>query len=95
MKEKLLYRKRVWLNPDPASGAYVKTYVDRTEWDERDPSPRVTLGGEFCIADCSRIIRLDIDGWSKAGRKRTVKKFRKLANVINEVADVIEGEFDE
>lgn len=89
MKDKILYRKRKWINPDKSSNAFVNARVERFQG-IRDQDHHIS--GEIAIADCGRVIHLDIDGWNKRAKKNTLKKLDNLINVLSEVRDIVDAE---
>lgn len=96
MKEVSLYKKRMFLNPDKSSNAFVNASVDRLEDVTQGKDGKPVLDGTVTIADCDRQISLDIDGWSKKHRKNTVKKLDNLIDVLVAVRNVVEeNEFEE
>lgn len=90
MKDKILYRKRMFLNPDKHSNAFVNASVERFQGITEPQRDRI--GGEVSIADCGRVIHLDIDGWNAKAKKNTLKKLDNLINVLSEVRDVVDAE---
>ncbi len=89
MKDKVLYRKRMFLNPDKYSNAFINASVERLVGIRGKTS---YLGGDVCISDCNRMISLDIDGWNAKAKKNTLKKLDNLIDVLSEVRDVVDAE---
>lgn len=90
MKDKILYRKRKWINPDKTSNAFVNAVVERYSSLRYEGTPHI--GGDVCIADCNRVISLDLWASNKRTKNNTIKKLDNLIEVLQEVRDVIESE---
>lgn len=77
--------KRIWLNSDPTKGAYLKWYV---EVDNNHKGVASWADAAFSIADCSRIISLDVE--TGKGLENTVRKLKTIAREALACAEAIE-----
>lgn len=77
--------KRVWLNSDPTLGAYLKWYVIV---DKNHKGVESWADASFSIADCNRIINLDIETGNRL--ENTVRKLKTIAREALACAEAIE-----
>lgn len=82
MSEETMYRRRFFLSTDPNSDAYVSARVHRFGEE---------INGSIKIADCDRVIRLEVNGFSRQARRRTIRKLERLIGVLEDVKAVLEG----
>lgn len=81
MSERMLYRRRFFLSPDPESDAFVSARV-HSLGDE--------INGSIKIADCGRNICLEVNGFSRKKRRQTIKKLENLIGVLEAVKGILE-----
>lgn len=79
MADKVIYNKKVWLNPDTSAFFFGRIANDDGY-----------KYGNCKIADCNRHIALDMDLNSKKERKRTAKKLNLLSKHLSDLACEIE-----
>lgn len=80
-KSKTLYIRK-WINkPRFHSNGHVLVDVQSSPWENKDEK-KVTIGGSFDIADCTRIISLSVDVHDKEDLENVLFKLAALKEAI-------------
>ncbi len=83
MANKKGYNSKKWLNPDTTAFIHTEVCFDYS-W-----------GGTLKIADCSRIVNMDVYIDDEKGRKKTLKKLNimrdEITNLISAIEDINYG----
>lgn len=86
---KKLHRKRMFVNPDKESSAFVNSYVDVETYESAQGPKRTIICGYFKLADCDRVITLDIYAANRKELRQTVRKFENVRDELNETLNVL------
>lgn len=95
MRTKNLYKSRKWLNKDRDRTAFIACYVDRDRWENDSGEEWTNTTGEIKIADCGKIIHLDLFCSNKKEHRNALHKLDTLITELENVRAVIEGECNE
>lgn len=87
MKDEVLYKNRRWLNTEKDMTAFIMCRVERLNFRGGEE-----VVGDIKIADCSKIVNLDIEGQNKKRRNQTIKKIDTLIEELTKVRNIIEEE---
>lgn len=92
MTSKTLYQSRKWLNRKKDRTAFIMCVVDKDQWiraDGKEEAPFIS--GEIKIADCGKIINLDLFCGNKRDRNNSLAKLDTLINELENVRETIEN----
>ena len=83
-KDKFLYKKRTFLNPESDGGlAAIDAKVNLYQ----DGKGTLCVDASIGFTDCSNQIYLDFDVWSSSRTKQTLKERRKKLNHIRTIVN--------
>jgi len=88
MAARRFYRRRFLNRRGFHAGAYV--LADCRVLAPRGKQERPEVDAELTIADCSRVVTLDLSAYSKADARNSLQKARLLRTIINDFTDAFE-----
>ncbi len=90
MASRRFYRRRFLNRRGHHAGAYVLADC-RVVTDRRDGKTVREVDAQLTIADCSRVISLDLSAFNEADARNALHKARLLRAIMNEFSDAFEA----
>ena len=92
-KEDVIFERKEFLNTAGYQGqANIVTYIIKSDWGNKDKYDR-DVDIKLDIADCSRVISMDIDDYDSDARENSLHKVDTLIEVLTDLRKALKKEF--